>query len=174
MSARFCLEAWTAANMAELKWHAGNGEEFPNQIQLNNLSYLTLMIFILEFRRGSPQAKPILPDLQLPKQKIQIRVQKFLSQTGLCPPVNNLNFAVWAFRRSPFNCPNVQCPSSCPYCVYSCQSFTVLNNHKKYSHKLEFEVERLQKMKERIRLPPTDWFSEQQTDKLVQTMDQRR
>ena len=47
-------------------------------------------------------------------------------------------------------------PFSCPYCVYSCQSFTVLNNHKKYSHKLEFEVERLQKMKDRIRLPPTD------------------
>ena len=47
-------------------------------------------------------------------------------------------------------------PFACPYCPYACQSFTVLNNHKKYSHKLEFEVERLQKMKDRIRLPPTD------------------
>ena len=46
-------------------------------------------------------------------------------------------------------------PFACPYCPYACQSFTVLNNHKKFSHKLEFEAEKLRKLRERIRYPGT-------------------
>ena len=48
-------------------------------------------------------------------------------------------------------------PFACPYCPYACQSFTVLNNHKKFSHKLEFEAEKLKKLRERIRYPGTDF-----------------
>jgi len=47
-------------------------------------------------------------------------------------------------------------PFACPYCPYACQSFTVLNNHKKFSHKLEFEAEKLAKLRERIRYPDPD------------------
>ncbi len=42
-------------------------------------------------------------------------------------------------------------PFACEHCDYRCQSFTVLNNHIKFSHKAEFAAAKIKKLREKVK-----------------------